>query len=129
METHVFSLQARMSKLIKDYGTRLIACGPLSKGTDRIFTNETLKNIGAKYGKTSAQVVLNFLTGEGIVAIPKSVRTLRMTENLDIESFELTETDWKMIRKLDTRLLKVDFNDPAMVKYLLEYNKNFNPGN
>lgn len=52
-----------------------------------------------------------------------------MTENLDIESFELTETDWKMIRKLDTRLLKVDFNDPAMVKYLLEYNKNFNPSN
>ena len=107
----MFSLQARMRKLIKDYGTRLMAWGPLAQGTDRIFTNETLKNIGAKYGKTSAQVVLNFLTGEGIVAIPKSVRTLRMTENLD------------------TRLLKVDFNDPAMVKYLLEYNKNFNPGN
>ena len=118
-----------MRKLIKDYGTHLMAWGPLAQGTDRIFANETLKNIGAKYGKTSAQVVLNFLTGEGIVAIPKSVRTLRMTENLDIESFELTETDWKMIRKLDTRLLKVDFNDPAMVKYLLEYNKNFNPGN
>lgn len=118
-----------MRKLIKDYGTRLMVWGLLAQGTYRIFTNETLKNIGAKYGKTSTQVVLNFLTGEGIVAIPKSVRTLRMTENLDIESFELTETDWKMIRKLDTGLLKVDFNDPAMVKYLLEYNKNFNPGN
>lgn len=102
-----------MRKLIKDYGTRLMVWGLLAQGTYRIFTNETLKNIGAKYGKTSTQVVLNFLTGEGIVAIPKSVHTLRMTENLDIESFELTETDWKMIRKLDTGLLKVDFNDPA----------------
>ena len=69
------------------------------------------------------------MTGEGIVAIPKSVHTLRMTENLDIESFELTETDQEMIRKLDTGLSKVDFNDPAMAKYLLEYDKNFNPDN
>ena len=116
LETHVFSQQTRMRELIKDYGTRLMAWGPLAQGTDRIFTNETLKNIGAKYGKTSAQVALNFLTGEGIVAIPKSVHTLRMTENLDIESFELTETDQEMIRKLDTGLSKVDFNDPAMAK-------------
>ena len=129
LETHVFSQQARMRELIKDYGTRLMAWGQLAQGTDRIFTNETLKNIGAKYGKTSAQVALNFLTGEGIVAIPKSVHTLRMTENLDIESFELTETDREMIRKLDTGLSKVDFNDPAMAKYLLEYDKNFNPYN
>ena len=129
LETHVFSQQARMRELIKDYGTRLMAWGPLAQGTDRIFTNETLKNIGAKYSKTSAQVALNFLTGEGIVAIPKSVHTLRMTENLDIESFELTETDREMIRKLDTGLSKVDFNDPAMAKYLLEYDKNFNPDN
>ena len=83
---------------------------------------------GNRYN-TSAQVALNFLTGEGIVAIPKSVHTLRMTENLDIESFELTETDQEMIRKLDTGLSKVDFNDPAMAKYLLEYDKNFNPDN
>jgi len=118
LETHVFSQQRKMRELIKDYGTQLMAWGPLAQGTDGIFTNETLKAIGDKYGKTNAQVALKFLLNEGIVAIPKSTHKERMASNLAIDDFKLSEEDMETIRKMDTGKLKVDFNDPAMAKYL-----------
>lgn len=127
LETHVFSQQRKMRELIKDYGTQLMAWGPLAQGTDGIFTNETLKAIGDKYGKTNAQVALKFLLNEVIVAIPKSTHKERMASNLAIDDFKLSEEDMETIRKMDTGKLKVDFNDPAMAKYLINYDKNFNP--
>ena len=127
LETHVFSQQRKMRELIKDYGTQLMAWGPLAQGTDGIFTNETLKAIGDKYGKTNAQVALKFLLNEGFVAIPKSTHKERMASNLAIDDFKLSEEDMETIRKMDTGKLKVDFNDPAMAKYLINYDKNFNP--
>lgn len=127
LETHVFSQQRKMRELIKAYGTQLMAWGPLAQGTDGIFTNETLKAIGDKYGKTNAQVALKFLLNEGIVAIPKSIHKERMASNLAIDDFKLSEEDMETIRKMDTGKLKVDFNDPAMAKYLINYDKNFNP--
>jgi len=127
LETHVFSQQRKMRELIKDYGTQLMAWGPLAQGTNGIFTNETLKAIGDKYGKTNAQAALKFLLNEGIVAIPKSTHKERMASNLAIDDFKLSEEDMETIRKMDTGKLKVDFNDPAMAKYLINYDKNFNP--
>ena len=127
LETHVFSQQKGMRELIDDYGMHLMAWGPLAQGSDRLFTDETLKAIGTKYGKTIAQGALKFLTSEGIVAIPKSIHKDRMASNFDIADFELTEEDKETIRKMDTGKLKVDFNDPDMARYLLEYDKKFNP--
>ena len=127
LETHVFSQQRKMRELAKEYGTQLMAWGPLAQGTDGIFTNETLKAIGDRYGKTNAQVALKFLLSEGIVAIPKSTHKERMASNLAIDDFELTADDLETIRKMDTGKLKADFNDPAMAKYLIAYDKNFNP--
>ena len=124
LETHVFSQQKRMRELIDDYGMHLMAWGPLAQGSDRLFTDETLKTIGTKYGKTNAQVAL---TSEGIVAIPKSIHKDRMASNFNIADFELTEEDKETIRRMDTGKLKVDFNDPDMARYLLEYDKKFNP--
>ena len=127
LETHVFSQQKRMRELINEYGMHLMAWGPLAQGSDRLFTDETLKAIGTKYGKTNAQVALKFLTSEGIVAIPKSIHKDRMASNFNIADFELTEEDKETIRRMDTGKLKVDFNDPDMARYLLEYDKKFNP--
>ena len=129
LETHVFAQQKEMRRLMAEYGTRLMAWGPLAQGSDALFTDATLKAIGAKHGKTNAQIALKFLTDEGIVAIPKSAHVERMVENLDIDGFELTADERDAIRRLDTGMTKADFNDPAMAKYLLEYDKYFNPGN
>ena len=105
-----------------------MAWGPLAQGKNGVFGNETLKAIGAKYGKNNAQVCLRFLVDEGIIPIPKSTHKERMASNLDISDFSLTEEERETIRRMDTgQPFTADFNDPGLAKFLLNYDKNFNP--
>lgn len=128
LETHVFSQQVKMRELMKPYGTQLMAWGPLAQGMNGFFDNATLKAIGAKYGKTNAQVALKFLTDEGIIVIPKTMHKERMASNLGIYDFGLSVEDKDIIRQMDGgKPLAADFNDPALAKFLLEYDKQFNP--
>lgn len=130
LETHVFSQQVKMREIVKEYGTHVMAWSPLARGMNGLFTNGTLKSIGEKYGKDIAQVCLKFLTDEGIIVIPQSTKPERMASNLAIDDFELTETERESIRRMDTgKPLAADFNDPAMAKYLLGYDSQFNPAN
>lgn len=130
LETHMFSQQREMRDIAKEYGTRIMAWGPLAQGKNGVFDNETLKEIGAKYGKDNAQVCLRFLVDEGIIPIPKSTHRERMASNLDINDFTLTEEEREAIRRMDTgKPFTADFNDPVLAKFLLNYDKNFNPEN
>ena len=125
LETHVFCQQLPMRELAASYGTRIMAWSPLAQGRDGFFTNATLAAIGAKYGKTNAQVALKFLMQEGIIAIPKTTRKDRMASNFDVDDFELSDADMDAVRGMDRgeRLIVPNFEDPAMTKYLLEYGK------
>lgn len=129
LETHVFSQQRNMRDLIKDYNTKLMAWGPLAQGKSELFTDKTIKDIADKYNKSNAQVALKFLIDEGIVVIPKSTHKERMASNFALDDFELTKEEMESLRSLDTGKSSVDFNDPALAKFLLEYDKKFNPNN
>lgn len=130
LETHVFSQQVKMRQLAAEYGTRVMAWSPLARGMNELFDDETLKAIASKHGKDIAQVCLKFLMGEGIIVIPQSTRPERMASNMAIDDFELTGEERDAIRSLDTgHPLAADFNDPELAKYLLNYDKQFNPAN
>ncbi len=130
LETHVFSQQIKMRELMKAYGTRLMAWSPLARGMNNLFGNETLKGIAVRHGKDIAQICLKFLTDEGVIVIPQSVNPERMASNLALGDFELTGDERDAIRRLDAgHPLAADFNDPALARYLLEYDKQFNPDN
>ena len=125
LETHVFCQQRPMRELAASYGTRIMAWSPLAQGRDGFFTNATLAAIGAKYGKTNAQVALKFLMQEGIIAIPKTTRKDGVASKFDVDDFELSDADMDAVRGMDRgeRLIAPNFEDPAMTKYLLEYGK------
>lgn len=128
LETHVYSQQLKMRGLIKEYGTRLMAWSPLAQGMNGLFADETLKVIGLRHGKTNAQVALKFLVQEGIVVIPKTTHPERMASNLALDDFLLTTEEMEAVRRLDTgRPLAADFNDPALARLLLEYDRRNNP--
>ena len=58
--------------------------------------------IGAKYGKTPAQVVLRWNIELGLVTIPRSSNPARLAQNLDIFDFSLTADEIVAISALDT---------------------------
>ena len=114
--------QTGIDPILAEFGTRMMAWGPLGgQGVDGIVKSEDLAAIGAKYGKSAAQVALRWLTQRGVVAIPKSSHKERMAQNFDIFDFSLTDDDMKSIAKLNQHDTgTIDFGDPQFVKYLIE---------
>lgn len=124
IETHVFNQQRKAREIMQRYGTQIMSWGPFAEGRNHFFENETLKVIGAKYGKTIAQIALRFLIQQGVVVIPKTVRIERMKENIDIFDFELSGDDLTEIAGLDkAESLFFSHTDPETVDYLLRYGK------
>lgn len=101
VELHPFFQQSAAIENMKALGVVPEAWGPLAEGKHGIFNNEKLAAIGAKYGKTVAQVVLRWNVQRGVVVIPKSVHKNRIEENLNIWDFALSDEDMNAINTFD----------------------------
>jgi diketogulonate reductase-like aldo/keto reductase len=120
VETHVFDQQIQAQTYMEEYGTHIMSWGPLAEGRNNFFQNETLAAIGAKHGKTVAQVALRWLIQRGVIIIPKSTHIERMCENLDIFDFELSADDMAQIATLDTgKSLFFDHHDGEVTKMFM----------
>lgn len=124
VETHVFNQQTEPQRIMEKYDTQIMSWGPFAEGRSGFFSNETLKEIGAQYGKSVAQVALRYLIQRGVVVIPKSTHIERMKENLDVFDFELSTDDMAAIATLDKgESLFFSHYDPATVEYLIGMGK------
>jgi 2,5-diketo-D-gluconate reductase A len=119
VETHPFHQQRAAHDVMAKYGVAHESWGPFAEGRKDMFTNPTLAEIGAGYGKSVAQVILRFLIQSDVIVIPKSVRKERMAENLAVFDFTLSESDLETIRGLDEEQSAFfSHQDPAMVERL-----------
>lgn len=121
IEIHPHYQQTEAIKWNKKYGLQVEAWAPFGEGRGGLFGNEILKNIGNKYGKTLAQVILRWHLQRGVVVIPKSTHYERMVENFNVFDFKLSEEDMNLISTLDKN--KSSFfshNDPAMVEWFVK---------
>ncbi|MFP4590471.1 MAG: aldo/keto reductase [Halobacteriales archaeon] len=77
----------------------LTAYSPLARGG--LLGDDTLADVGERYGKTPAQVALRWLVQQpGVVAIPKATGREHLEENLDVFDFELTDAEMERVAKL-----------------------------
>lgn len=103
------------------------AWSPFAAGKESIFKNELLMELGKKYEKSVAQIILRWLFQRKIVSISKSSNPNRMKENINIFDFEISSEDMQLISKLDTN--KSCFPDRSKgsdVDTFLEQSKNYN---
>ncbi len=131
LKTNVFSQQWAAEQEMSKFDSRIMAWAPLAQGGEALYSNETMLAAAQAHGKTVAQVALRYLTQRGIVAIPKSSRKERMAENINIFDFKLTDAEMQAIRQLDVPVVGVEgtHRDPNLVRFLLNYDKQFNPNN
>jgi diketogulonate reductase-like aldo/keto reductase len=122
LQCNALAQQTGIEPIHAEFGTKVMAWGPLGgQGADGIVKSKVLAAIGAKYGKTAAQVALRWLTQRGIVAIPKSTHKERMAQNFNIFDFTLSETDMSQIATMNQQDAGfINFGDPQFVKYLIE---------
>lgn len=118
IELHPFNQQTEAQKWNEKYGVQIEAWAPFGEGRGGLFTNETIAEIGKKYNKTNAQVILRWELQRGIVVIPKSVHKERMEQNFDVFDFELTDEDMQVIAGLDKQESSFfSHRDPNMVEW------------
>lgn len=119
VECNVFFQQQAAQDYMKSKGVQMQSWAPFAEGHNDLFHNETLAAIGARYGKSVAQVVLRWQLQRGIVCIPKSVKKERMQQNFDVFDFTLSEEDMAAIAAMDTGVSTFfDHRDPAVVEML-----------
>ena len=122
METHVFQQERSLRPFLDERDCRLMSWGPFAEGRNGFFTNEVLAGIGAAHGKSVAQVALRFLIQSGIIVIPKSVHSERMSENLNVFDFSLSDEEMARITALDTgKSLFFDHHDGSVTKQFMEW--------
>lgn len=78
-----------------------VAWSPLGPSTD-LLNEPILATLGAKYGKSPAQIVLRWAIDRGIATIPRSSNPARLAQNLDVFDFMLTAPEVAAISALDT---------------------------
>jgi 2,5-diketo-D-gluconate reductase B len=98
VEYHPYLDQTKVREACARHGMAVVAYSPVARG--RIKGDATLAQIGRPYGKTAAQVCLRWLVQQNVSAIPRTSRLERLSENIDIFDFALSDEEMAAISQM-----------------------------
>ena len=99
IECHPRLTQVNLRNYCTEKGIAITSWSPLARG--RLLDESTLKNISAKYDKTTAQVIIRWHLQNDLIVIPKSVTPARIIDNFQVFDFELSAEDMQHIDALN----------------------------
>jgi len=110
IEVHPYIDQSKVISAAKETGMSITSYYAMADG--KVFEDDVLKELGAKYGKSVAQIVLRWvIQQDGLIALSKTVGEKRVVENFDIFDFEISTADMQAISALarpDGRIVSPD---------------------
>ena len=101
VEAHPYFPQTELKKILAETGMGLMAWYPLGHGDKTLIEQPIFGELGKKYGKTNAQIILRWHVQSGNVVIPGSKNPDHIRDNFDIFDFTLTDEDMAEIAKVD----------------------------
>ena len=118
IECNPFAQQSEIRAIMARSGVKTECWAPLGQGNRDLLTDKTITQIGERYGKTAAQVILRFEILDGMITLPKSVHAQRIRSNFEIFDFTLTDEEMDTIRALDKNKPSRDPDAPGRGDYL-----------
>ena len=118
---HPYLSQQKLLRYAREEGIQVMAFSNLASasyvelqmaGADEAPVNlPQVAEIAARHSKSAAQVLLRWAVQRGTVAIPKSSKLERLTENISLFDFALTEAEMGTIDSLNKNRR---YNDPGV---------------
>ena len=99
IEFHPGYTQPEAVEYCKKNGIVVEGWSPLGSG--RVLSDERLKKIAEKYGKSVAQICVRWCLENGVLPLPKSVNEARIIENASVFDFELSAEDMATINNFE----------------------------
>ena len=117
VEAHPYFTQTELRKTLDKYGIKLMSWYPLGHGDRALINEPVFAELGKKYGKTPAQVILRWHTQMGFAVIPGSRNVEHIRDNLDILDFTLSGEEMTEIAKLDKAVRYYHRTEEQLVQF------------
>lgn len=98
VELHPYIDQSALIAAARELGISITAYYGMADGA--VPKDALLQQIGAKYGKSAAQVALRWLVQQGFIALSKTAKPSRVAENFAIFDFTLSPADMQAVSGL-----------------------------
>lgn len=99
LELHPTFQQAELVAACRERGIAIESYSPLGRGAD--LAAPAVTAIADRHGVSPAQVILRWQLESGYIAIPKSITPARITGNVELWGFDLSETELAAITALE----------------------------
>ena len=117
VEAHPYFPQTELKKLLKENDMGLMAWYPLGHGDKSLLEEPVFGNLAAKYGKSSAQIILRWHVQSGHVVIPGSKNPEHIRDNFNIFDFTLTDEDMAEIAKVNKNVRYYTATSEIVARY------------
>ena len=100
-EVHPYFQEQELKSFLSKEGMVIQAWYPLGHGDKALLEEPLFTELGKKYGKTNAQVILRWHIQDGNIVIPGSKNPAHIKDNFDLFDFSLTDEEMAKIAALD----------------------------
>ena len=118
-EVHPYSQEKELKAFLSDEGIVIQAWYPLGHGDKSLIQEPFFTQLGKKYGKSNAQIILRWHIQAGNIVIPGSKNPDHIKDNFDLFDFTLTGEEMAEIAAMDQQK-RYYHSTPEMLKKYAE---------
>ena len=116
-ELHPYHQEPELKAFLKENGMAAQAWYPLGHGDKALLEEPLFAELGKKYGKSAAQVILRWHMQDGNIVIPGSKNPEHIKANFDLFDFELTDEEMVQIAALNKNVRYYTSTPELLKKY------------
>ena len=118
-EVHPYFQEKELKKFLRQEGIVIQAWYPLGHGDKSLIQEPLFAELGKKYGKSNAQIILRWHIQDGNIVIPGSKNPAHIRDNFDLFDFSLTDEEMDRIAAMDQKK-RYYTSTPEMLKRYAE---------